>query len=620
MKGFIILLLAALATAELAPLHTHRERIPGRYLVKLKAGGNLESTIASLGDVRIIHKYRTVFNGFAAELTDDMVTHLRSSGLVEYIEEDGIVRASAVASWGLDRVDQVSLPLDDVFNPMGDGSGVDVYVIDTGINAVHQDFGGRGFIGYDARDGDGDDCNGHGTHCAGTVGGTTYGVAAGTRIFGVRVLGCLGSGSTADVVEGCEWVADNFVGPSVASLSLGGGASQTMDDAIAYMVDAGVSVVVAAGNDNSDACEYSPARAEPAISVGATDREDVRAVFSNYGTCVDIFAPGVSITSAWIRSDTATNTISGTSMACPHVAGAAAVLLASEPELTPQEVREKLQLKANGNTGITDLPAGSPDLLLYIGEGNAGGGFIPDPSAPVIPPSDPTCSGYFNESSGTFTSPNYPSDYDDDLTCDYLVVAGDGEAITVTFDDFNLESSSTCAYDSVSIYDGASVSDPLLGQWCGTNSPGVVAGASQSMLIRFESDFSVTSSGFSASYVTGVPPETGECGHVFTKATGQFTSPNFPSNYGNNEMCSFTIEAEAGETVTLSFGSFDLESHTSCAYDAVEIMDGNGNLLQRVCGSAVPAPITSTNDGLVIKFTSDSSVTRGGFEASYIKQ
>ncbi|XP_071490696.1 extracellular serine proteinase-like [Diadema antillarum] len=622
MKGFLILLLAALATAELAPLHTHRERIPGQYLVKLKAGKHLESAIASLGDVKIIHKYGTVFNGFAAELTNDVVTYLRSSGLVEYIEEDGIVRASTVASWGLDRVDQVSLPLDDVFYPMGDGSGVDVYVIDTGINADHVDFGERGFIGYDALGGDGVDCNGHGTHCSGTVGGTEYGVAAGTRIFGVRVLGCLGFGSTADIVAGCEWVANNFERTSVASLSLGGGASQTTDDAIDYMVDAGISVVVAAGNDDSDACGYSPARAASAISVGATDNADVRAYFSNYGTCVDIFAPGVSITSAWIGGDTATNTISGTSMACPHVAGAAAVLLASEPELTPQEVREKLQLKANGNAEIGDLQTGSPDLLLYIGEGNAGGGFITDPYAPVIPsnPSKNGCGGYFNESSGAFTSPNYPSNYDNDLTCDYLFVAGDGEAITVTFDDFSLESSSTCSFDSVSIYDGASSAYPLLGQWCGTDSPGVVAGASQSMLIRFESDVSVTSSGFSASYVITEPPETGDCGHVFTEATGQFTSPNFPSNYGNNEMCSFTIEAEAGETVTLSFGSFDLEVHTSCAYDAVEIKDGNGNLLQKVCGSEVPDPIISTNNGMLVEFTSDSSVTRGGFEASYIKQ
>ncbi|XP_071498643.1 extracellular serine proteinase-like [Diadema antillarum] len=624
MKGFIILLLAALATAELAPLHTHKDRIPGRYLVKLKAGKSLESTIASLGDVRIIHKYRTVFNGFAAELTNDMVTYLRSSGLVEYIEEDGIVRASSVASWGLDRVDQISLPLNDEFNPIGDGSDVDVYVIDTGINAAHQDFGGRAQIGYDALGGDGVDCNGHGTHCSGTVGGTVYGVASGTRIFGVRVLNCYGSGSTADVVEGCEWVANNHVRTSVASLSLGGGASQTTDDAIAYMVDAGITVAVAAGNDDADACNYSPARAAPAISVGATDAEDVRAYFSNYGYCVDIFAPGVSITSAWYDSDTATNTISGTSMACPHVAGAAAVLLGIEPELTPQEVREKLQLKANGNAGIGDLQTGSPDLLLYIGEGDAGGGFITDPYAPI--PTNPPpagCGGYFNESSGSFTSPNYPNNYENSLTCDYLVVTGDGKAVTVTFDDFNLESSSSCSYDSLTIYDGASSSDNLLGEWCGTNSPGIVTGYSQSMLIRFKTDSSLTYSGFSASYVTGeagTPPETVECGHVFTEATGQFTSPNYPGNYDNNEDCSFTIQAEAGETVTLSFSVFNVESHSSCGYDAVQVSDGDKNVLQKLCGSEIPDPIMSTNNGMLVDFTTDGSITYTGFVASFVKE
>ncbi|XP_071483596.1 bone morphogenetic protein 1 homolog [Diadema antillarum] len=249
---------------------------------------------------------------------------------------------------------------------------------------------------------------------------------------------------------------------------------------------------------------------------------------------------------------------------------------------------------------IGDLQTGSLDLLLYIGKGNG-------------------CGGYFNESSGSFTSPNYPSNYDNGVTCDYLFFAGDGETIAVTFDDFSLEISTNCRYDKISIYDGSSVADPLLGQWCGTDSPGVVVGVRQSLLIRFESDFSVSFRGFSASYVIE-PPETGDCGHVFTKSTGQFTSPNFPSNYGNNERCSFKIEAAAGETVTLSFDSFDLESHISCAYDAVEIRDGNGNLLQKACGSGVPDPITSTDNGMIVEFTSDSSITRGGFEASYIKQ
>ncbi|XP_071483598.1 dorsal-ventral patterning tolloid-like protein 1 [Diadema antillarum] len=281
---------------------------------------------------------------------------------------------------------------------------------------------------------------------------------------------------------------------------------------------------------------------------------------------------------------------------------------------------EASYIKQTNIASIGDLQTGSLDLLLYIGKGNAGGGFsLPLENGLCVLACRLCCGGYFNESSGSFTSPNYPSNYDNGVTCDYLFFAGDGETITVTFDDFSLEISTNCRYDKISIYDGSSVADPLLGQWCGTDSPGVVVGVRQSLLIRFESDFSVSFRGFSASYVIE-PPETGDCGHVFTKSTGQFTSPNFPSNYGNNERCSFKIEAAAGETVTLSFDSFDLESHISCAYDAVEIRDGNGNLLQKACGSGVPDPITSTNNGMIVEFTSDSSITRGGFEASYIKQ
>eukprot|EP00057_Strongylocentrotus_purpuratus_P034290 XP_794633.3 PREDICTED: proteinase K [Strongylocentrotus purpuratus] len=267
MRAFIVLLLAVAASAKLAPLLTQKNRIPGRYIVKLKTGESVDDMISTLANVNVYYKYKTVFSGFAAQLSDRMVQKLRESSAVEYIEEDGVVFASSVESWGLDRVDQINLPLDDVYEPIGDGNGVDVYVIDTGINAGHVDFGGRGFIGYDALGGSGDDCNGHGTHCSGTVAGSMYGVAKAANVYGVRVLSCLGSGSWAGVVEGCEWVANNQNGPSVASMSLGGGASQIVDDAVQYMVDAGITVAVAAGNDDSDACDYSPARAASVCSL-----------------------------------------------------------------------------------------------------------------------------------------------------------------------------------------------------------------------------------------------------------------------------------------------------------------------------------------------------------------
>ncbi|XP_054752694.1 extracellular serine proteinase-like [Lytechinus pictus] len=614
MRTFIVLLLAVAASARLAPLLTQRNRIPGRYIVKLKSGEKAEDMISTLSGVNVLYKYKTVFSGFAAQLSDRMVQKLRESPAVEYIEEDGVVFANSVESWGLDRVDQLSLPLDDVYTPIGDGNGVDVYVIDTGINEGHVDFGGRAFIGYDALGGSGDDCNGHGTHCSGTVAGTLYGVAKASNVYGVRVLGCLGSGSWAGVVDGCEWVADNHDGPSVASMSLGGGSSQIVDDAVQYMVDAGITVAVAAGNDNSDACNTSPARSATAITVGATDSTDTRATFSNYGPCVDIFAPGVAITSTWIRSDDAINTISGTSMACPHVAGAAAIMIGMDPNMSPSEVKDAMQLKSIADA-VIDPRTGSPNLLLYVGEGS-GGGFIPEPYVPV------GCGGYFNVSGGSFASPNYPDQYDDGSNCDFIFKAPEGEVVIVTFNDFDLEDGAGCQYDVLQIYDGPSASATLLGEYCGTDSPGIVSSSGKDMFIRFTSDSSITRTGFSAVYRFGIPPsppETGDCGHTFTGKNGLFSSPNYPSNYGNNEDCGFLIQGEVGEVVSLAFDDFELEQHTTCGYDSVDVHDGdmNGPILDKLCGLNLPGVVTSTQSSMYVRFTSDSSVTRRGFSATY---
>jgi subtilisin family serine protease len=317
--------------------------------------------------------YGTVFQGFAASLPDTALPGLRRNPLVASIEPDRTVSVVQTAgtqpnpTYGLDRVDQRNLPLSQGYEYTTTASNVTAYVIDTGILATHQDFGGRvvgpGFTAIS--DGNGSsDCNGHGTHVAGTVGGTTYGVAKGVKLVAVRVLGCNGSGTNSGVIAGIDWVAANATGPSVANLSLGGGASSAVDTAVANAVNRGVVMVVAAGNDNANACNYSPARAPAAITVGATTSTDARASYSNFGSCVDIFAPGSSITSAWHTSNMATNTISGTSMASPHVAGVVALIRSAQPTLKPAEVATVLTRSATPNK-VTSAGTGSPNLLAY---------------------------------------------------------------------------------------------------------------------------------------------------------------------------------------------------------------------------------------------------------------
>ncbi|XP_041470585.1 aqualysin-1-like [Lytechinus variegatus] len=358
MHIFVALMFVAAATAELAPLLENSEPIPGKYIIKLRDDTNLDEIASTvrLSGGKIGQLFRRVLNGFAADLSDDVLDIVRRLPAIEYIEQDGVYRSQV--TWGLDRIDQRSLPLDNSYSPRGTGSGYTVWVIDTGVHDSHSNFGGRAQQLVNYANGGNEDCNGHGTHCAGTVGSNTYGVATGVQIKGVKVLGCWGSGSTSGIVSGLEYVAANKQGDkNVASMSLGGGISLTLDNAVKSLISDGVPTAVAAGNSNEDACSTSPARASTAITVGATDNSDTRSSFSNYGSCLDIFAPGTDITSTWIDSNYATNTISGTSMACPHVAGAIALFGSDTSSMISDASSSK----------ISDVGSGSPNKLLYVG-------------------------------------------------------------------------------------------------------------------------------------------------------------------------------------------------------------------------------------------------------------
>jgi subtilisin family serine protease len=324
--------------------------IPGRFIVTLRDGAS-PAAVAREHGVAPDFVYTSVLNGFAGSISDAARAGLLRDARVARVEQDGIAYASTTqsgATWGLDRIDQRALPLSSTYSYTATASNVYAYIIDTGIRFSHSEFGGRATSGYDAVDGgSADDCNGHGTHVAGTVGGAKYGVAKGVNLVAVRVLDCAGSGSWSGVIAGMDWVAQNHRSPAVANMSLGGGASTSVDDAARRMIASGVATGIAAGNGNQggraqDACNYSPSRVAEAMTIGATTSSDAQTSWSNYGACVDWFAPGNGITSAWYTSDVATNTISGTSMATPHVVGVAALYLAGNPSATPQQVRDAL--------------------------------------------------------------------------------------------------------------------------------------------------------------------------------------------------------------------------------------------------------------------------------------
>lgn len=327
----------------------------------------IASELATTHGGRLKAVYQHALNGFAVEMTEAQAEALSNDFRVKYVEEDGVVTADVTQSnppWGLDRIDQRNRPLSATYTYNWTGAGVRVYVIDTGIRTSHTQFGGRASNVFDAFGGSGQDCNGHGTHVAGTIGGSTYGVAKSSLPRGVRVLNCSGSGSNSGVIAGVDWVRLNHVAPAVANMSLGGGASSALDTAVNNLSNAGVAIAVAAGNSNANACNSSPARAANAITVGSTTTTDARSSFSNFGTCLDIFAPGSGILSAWFTSNTATATLSGTSMASPHVAGAAALYKQANPSASAATIRNALVNNATANL-VTNAGTGSPNRLLY---------------------------------------------------------------------------------------------------------------------------------------------------------------------------------------------------------------------------------------------------------------
>jgi subtilisin family serine protease len=324
--------------------------------------------LATANNGGVLRVYDSVLNGGSVKMTEAKARAMANHPHIAWVEQDGVIYSTLAmqqnATWGLDRIDQGALPLDATYSYDFDGAGVHAYIIDTGIRSSHSEFLGRVGSGYDFIDNDSDpeDCNGHGTHVSGTIGSDTYGVAKNVTLHGVRVLDCSGSGSTSGVIAGIDWVTANHITPAVANMSLGGGASSSVDSAINNSVAQGVVHVVAAGNSNADACNYSPARATGAITVGASTSSDARSSFSNWGSCVDVFAPGSGIASTWHSSDTSVNTISGTSMASPHVAGVAALLL--DAGVSAADVPGRIKQIATQNM-LTGVGTGSPNLLLH---------------------------------------------------------------------------------------------------------------------------------------------------------------------------------------------------------------------------------------------------------------
>jgi subtilisin family serine protease len=421
-----LLLVVGLTTAALLPPSTSGQKVkfkrsengvPNRYIVVLNpkfvdpSAAAVESEAAYLGAVhggKVKKIYSSALQGFVSEMNEAAAFALSKNERVAFVEQDGYTSVEATqagATWGLDRIDQRALPMDSNYSYNTDASNVHAYIIDSGVRASHVEFGGRVSLDYDAvGDGqNGNDCLGHGTHVAGTVGAATWGVAKNVRIHSVRVLPCTSSGMISDLLEGIDWVKANHIKPAVANISItASGPSSSIDTAIQSAVSAGVTMVVAAGNSNLDACNYSPARASSAITVGATYTADEKAGYSNWGPCVDIWAPGSGITSVSNANDFDSRGMSGTSMASPHVAGVAALYLASNPYATPAAVVQNITGTATAGA-VKFLDATSPNRLLYSLMGASGSTPTPTPTPVITPTPTPTASPTPTQAPGRVT-------------------------------------------------------------------------------------------------------------------------------------------------------------------------------------------------------------------------